>query len=529
MIRRQKKIQNEKCTQAILFARVSSKKQKDKGVSLDVQMETITKYCQEKGLKIIKDFSIDESSTRGERKQYHEMLDFAKTCPGKVAIVVNYVDRLQRNYDDTYELNKLRKEGKIEVHFLREQLIIHKDSNSLEINFWNMHVLMANAQVNNMIDKVKASQAKNWSLGKCQGYAPLGYLNTKDENYRSTIIVDEVRAPIITKLFEEYATGNYSIDSIWQLSKTLGLYTKMKSRRGNFVSKNTIYDILTNPFYYGEMCIKGNFMPHIYPPLISRSLFDKVQDIFAQNGNHNRSNSENQTKYTYAFRGIIKCKECGGLITPATAVKKNGTKYTHLRCANYNKCCHQSSVMEYIIVEQLENEVFKKLSLPLNLQELLKKQIIHDLTDTSKLNSTIKTNVTKKINELKIMQDKLLDYLLVHKLTDDVYDRKKDSIDKEIKLLEESREKYKTFTNDTKDKIVNIFSLAGNISYVFQHASPTRKNELLKMLLQDCQLNGKRLEYTLRKPFDKLISCNNYKQWSNVAIDNLDEFEQIKL
>lgn len=25
------------------------------------------------------------------------------------------------------------------------------------------------------------------------------------------------------------------------------------------------------------------------------------------------------------------------------------------------------------------------------------------------------------------------------------------------------------------------------------------------------------------------ISCNNYKQWSNVALDNLDEFEQIKL
>ena len=52
MIRRQKKIQNEKCTQAILFARVSSKKQKDKGVSLDVQMETITKYCQEKVILI---------------------------------------------------------------------------------------------------------------------------------------------------------------------------------------------------------------------------------------------------------------------------------------------------------------------------------------------------------------------------------------------------------------------------------------------------------------------------------------------
>ena len=32
---------NEKCTQAILFARVSSKRQKEEGVSLDVQMEAI--------------------------------------------------------------------------------------------------------------------------------------------------------------------------------------------------------------------------------------------------------------------------------------------------------------------------------------------------------------------------------------------------------------------------------------------------------------------------------------------------------
>ncbi|MFR8206679.1 MAG: recombinase family protein [Alphaproteobacteria bacterium] len=81
----------------MLFARVSSKRQKEEGVSLDVQMEAITKYCKEKGLRVIKDFCIDESSTRGERKQYNEMLKFAQSCNGRVAIVVNYVDRLQRS------------------------------------------------------------------------------------------------------------------------------------------------------------------------------------------------------------------------------------------------------------------------------------------------------------------------------------------------------------------------------------------------------------------------------------------------
>ena len=219
---------NEKCTQAIVFARVSSKKQKDKGVSLDVQMETITQYCIDNGLKIVKDLSIDESSTKGERKQYHEMLDFAKTCPGKIAIIVNYVDRLQRSYDDTYELNKLRKEGKIEIHFLKESLIITKDSAAMDLTFWNMHVLMANFQVNTMIDKVKASQTQNWAAGKWQGLAPIGYLNAKDEDRKATLIIDTERAPIIKILFEEYATGLHSLQSLWYKARELGLTSKEK-------------------------------------------------------------------------------------------------------------------------------------------------------------------------------------------------------------------------------------------------------------------------------------------------------------
>ena len=279
---------NEKCIQAILFARVSSKKQKDKGVSLDVQMETITQYCIDNGLKIVKDLSIDESSTKGERKQYHEMLDFAKTCPGKIAIIVNYVDRLQRSYDDTYELNKLRKEGKIEIHFLKESLIITKDSAAMDLTFWNMHVLMANFQVNTMIDKVKASQTQNWAAGKWQGLAPIGYLNTKDEDRKATLIIDTERAPIIKILFEEYATGLHSLQSLWYKARELGLTSKEKNHykkspkfgKRTFISRNKIEDILKNPFYYGMMKVKGNLIPHIYKPIISKALFDKVQEEF---------------------------------------------------------------------------------------------------------------------------------------------------------------------------------------------------------------------------------------------------------
>ena len=75
--------------------------------------------------------------------------------------------------------------------------------------------------------------------------------------------------------------------------------------------------------------------------------------------------------------------------------------------------------------------------------------------------------MTKKINELQIKEDKLLDFYLECKLTQEIYDIKKASIDKEIKGLEDTKEKYKTIDNDTKDKIVKTFTISVNISYIF--------------------------------------------------------------
>lgn len=520
----------EICNKAILFARVSSKRQKEEGVSLDVQMEAITKYCKDKNLKIIKDFSIDESSMKGDRKQYHEMLDLAQKTSGPVAIVVNYVDRLQRNYDDSYLLNKLRREGKIEVHFLKENLIIHKNSNSMELNFWNMHVLMANAQVNNMIDKVKGSQRLNRSQGKWQGSAPLGYLNRRDEDNKATLILDSVRAPIIQHLFEEFSKGGHTTKTIWLLAKQMGLCSKMKKRKGIPVSKNTVYDILTNPFYYGLMYYDGNWIKHQYEPLINKELFERVQSILTQNGTHNRNNVDENAGKLYIFRGLIHCKECGCLISPETK-KKNGKEYVYLRCGhskcNYNYC-HQSTVNETIILNQLKEEVFNKITLPIGIQDALKNKLLKDLKETATFNAGVKSNTTNLLTALKQKEDRLLDFYLEGKLEQSTYDSKKAEIESERKRLLDNIEKYKEIDSKMRDKILNIVSIASDLKHVFDIATISQKSALLKLLLKDCKLNGKTLEYELNKPFDKLLSCPDYKQWPEITVNNLDSFEGIE-
>lgn len=113
------------------------------------------------------------------------------------------------------------------------------------------------------------------------------------------------------------------------------------------------------------------------------------------------------------------------------------------------------------------------------------------------------------LNELKVKEENLLDFYLEEKLSQITYEIKKTAIDKEIKELETSAEKYKTIDSNMKETIAKVVSTAVNISNIFDKASPDRQNQLLRLLFTDCKLNGKMLEYKLKSPFDKLIMCKS--------------------
>lgn len=80
-----------------------------------------------------------------------------------------------------------------------------------------------------------------------------------------------------------------------------------------------------------------------------------------------------------------------------------------------------------------------------------------------------------------------------------------------------------------KKAVEKVISMAVNISNIFDKATLDKQNQLLRLLLTDCKLNGKRLEYQLKSPFDRLIACKNHQDWPQVAVENLGEFECIKI
>ncbi|MBQ2017237.1 MAG: recombinase family protein, partial [Alphaproteobacteria bacterium] len=405
---------------AVILARVSSREQ-EQGMSIDAQLENMRNYCKRQKLNIIKEYVLTESSTRGDRKKFEEMLKFVKTCTQKIAIIADCIDRIQRSFKESVELDELRKNDKIEIHFIRENLILHKDSSSTDIARWDLGVFTAKTYVGNLRDNVKRSIDYNTLHGIWQSKAPIGYLNRRNELNRPIIIIDPARAPIIIKLFELYSTGRYSLSEIAKHSEKMGLISLQNKIK---LSKTAIQNILKNPFYSGTMIVKGRQYTHIHPTLISPELFYKCQQVM-QNKNNGR---QKYAEKMFALRGIIRCATCGNTISCDEKTKTNGKTYVYLRCVHHKNGCNQPEVNEKAILDQVKREIFDKLVVPKN---ILTDIMQHLRTTVQAENAFYQSNIDQLNSQLENTHNKvnkLLDLLLDDRITQNDYDKKLDEL-----------------------------------------------------------------------------------------------------
>ncbi len=546
-------IEIEKCEQAVMLARVSSRKQ-ERGASLEAQEKSIKEYCNKNNLIIIepypKAFVFTESSTRGGRKKFNEMIEFIEKQKHKTAIVVHTLDRLQRGFGEYEKIKELLKADKIEVHFIMETLVLDKFSSDDDFTRYDFGILSAKLYLTSMNKNVKRSQKYNREAGLWQGLAPIGYLNAKDERRRATLILDPERAPIIKQIFEEYASGVHSLKSVWLSAKEKGLMSKEPNynpRSKNFgkicpISRNKIHDILTNTFYYGAMYVADEeidektkkpvktfykLINHVYEPLISKELFDKVQKVLKTRKKERFCKEQKYAGIPFVFRGLITCK-CGCAITPEHH-KKGNKEYVYLRCSHQKGSCNQKLVNENTILEQLDREIFHQIRISPTIYDLLKTSITQSLEDEKKINASIRKKIAEEISLIDTRLERLWECYLDQDIDKAKYELEKQKYLEQKKDLNARAEKYSDISNGLKENVGKAIDFAANLSNLMNKSSSDEKNMLLRRLLTNCILDNGVLKYEIKAPFDKLLSCTNYKKWKDIAIENLEEFENIKI
>ncbi len=490
-------------TNAILFRRVSTIMQERDGNSLQNQLEMLTEYCQRKGLTIIKDAEIVESSTKGERKKFMEVIKLCQQQRGGVALVCLKTDRLFRNFKNYTMIDEMRKSGQLELHLIQENLILNKDSKAGDLTILGLNVVMAQNYALSLRDNVVYGMDYSVNQGRCMSKAPVGYLNIRTSDGKATVIVDNERAPIIQKLFEQYATGLYSVKDMMKKCKEWGLVNR-SSRKA--VNTSTIHRILNNRFYIGEMLYKNQWYKHNYETLIAPALFKTCQDIM-----HGRKPEEPKhfktTEKPFIFRGLITCGECGCMISSDRKIKPSGKEYVYLKCSHFKGNCKNPQVNENVVLQQIEDEL-KNLSVPQEIMSYLRSDMKKIINHQNEAHNREVKAIRKKYDNCQDKIKRLRSLLLEGHISPEEYrdmneDLKNEQYELEGKseLLTEADEKFSI-------AVATILSLGNNAYQIFQSSKVETKREILHILLSNLKLQDRKISYTLRKPYDYIRSLN---------------------
>ena len=490
-----KKNINERATRAINWGRVSSETQAD-GYSLEAQQELVEKYCLSKGLEIIKTFNTVESSTRGERKKFKEMIKFVKEQKKCIAIVCDKVDRLQRSFSDLPMIDELRKSGRIELHFRADGQILTANSTSSELMTYNMFVLMANNVTNRISEDVKRSNKTMISQGKWGYVAPFGYSNSRDENNKPDVTPDTGISWIIAEMFNKYATGLYTLSQIGKLAEKMGF----KGRSGKSLSTESVSRILSNRFYIGEMYSNGEYNPHYYETFVDKAIFEKCQEV------RKRKANPKMKKHKHIFQGLIFCKSCGRMISTDT---KNDGKIKYLFCPK----CKGVHINEQIALKEVKNVLRALKQLPRDRIENAMTKLDEVIHKEQKTTLDAKLAVSKSIANYETMLNRFLDLFLQGSITQDNYNKKIEDIKREQSLKENQLKGFVNRLQESKICLKVLIALTEQADELFESSNFDEKRLFLKIVFSNFLLEGKNCCFSIRKPVERLLFTGRHHVW----------------
>jgi site-specific DNA recombinase len=281
---------------AVIYARVSSKEQEKEGFSIPAQLKLLKEYATAQGFAVAQEYVDVETAKQTGRTAFGEMVAYLKAHPAIRVMLVEKTDRLYRNLKDWVTVDELE----VEIHFPKEGVVLSRESRSSEKFMHGIKVLMAKNYIDNLSEEARKGMQEKAEQGIWPTKSPLGYRNVAGPGGKKIIASDPDVAPIVSKLFEWYATGQYALKEVARKARDAGFIYR---RTGANVPVSAVHSILRNRLYTGQFEWNGKLIQGRHQPLVSVELWERVQCIL---DGRNVSKAK-RGKHDFAFSGLIAC------------------------------------------------------------------------------------------------------------------------------------------------------------------------------------------------------------------------------
>lgn len=466
-------------------------------------------YKQDEGFEILENNQI---SQKVERPKFLNLISLLQQKQVKGIICLCW-DRISRNENDDVLVKKLIGSG-VDFKFIQ----VTYDATSSGALHMDIDGMFSRHYSRVISEKVTNATRKLRSQGRCTYRAPIGYLNQGSDNKP----LDPESAPLIKRMFEMYATGEWGIIPLTHWANEQGLVCQPRRRKRTLeeqlsdidldtlqkttraLSKHGVEELLKNQFYIGKVKDRGAYLPGIHQPLIDHKLFFKVQELISK-----RTTIKHKPYMDFfTYRGLVRCGECNRLYCP---YEQKNINYMMLKCKP--GCSNSEKNIKEQDVTLAIKDLLEKISFTDNELRELEKDAEKQLNKiTDRRNSELE-NTYIKMN--KTMKD--LDYLCKEKISflRDSIMRPEEIRNEETRLRQEIERHQEIIRANTESSqkmleyIISFSDLIKNTALYFEYALDSEKREITNQIFSELYFSDLGLKYKAKQGFDTLFARNN--------------------
>jgi len=476
-------------TKFFLYARKSTEDEERQIMSIEAQLVELEEFAKRENIEIVERFIESKSAKKPGREVFNQMMTKVYATNEPVGILAWHPDRLARNSVDggqiIYCIDILK------IVSLRFPTFWFEPTPQ---GLFMLQVAFGQSKYysDNLSENVKRGFRQKLRRGEWCSLAPFGYINNpKTRN----IEPDLVKSRIIKKAFNEFASGNHTLTSISERLSFWGLVSKT----GKLICKATIQRMLTNKAYLGIIDHNGECFEGSFPPIVSKTTFDKVQEVLKLRARPRHS----KKNHDFPFVGLFHCKECGAMITAQYAKKT----YKYYRCTKRLGHCSQQYLGETQLVEQLKQELLKVSLFEDWLDKMLVRVEVWE-KEAKSSSHIFAQNLEDKIKSIDEKLDKLINTFLDGDIEKETYLKKKEELIKTKKDLCEQKSNFGRKENNWIEPLKEWILSAHQAEKLTFSNDLHEMKSFVKKIGTNHQLFNKRIEWKLKIPYAILREYN---------------------
>jgi DNA invertase Pin-like site-specific DNA recombinase len=488
----------------ILYARKSTESEDRQIASIDSQIAELKSLALRRGIPISQVLTESKSAKAPGRPVFGQLM--RRVQRGEVGTVLCWkLDRLARNHLDHGQVLQALAERKFRI--VTPERDYTEDGNDRFLGNFEFGI------ATKYIDDLRANVCRGNRARRERGWPnfrpPIGYL---EDHTTKTVGKDPERFPLIRRMWDLLLAETHRPSQILKLAnEEWGLRTRQAGRRGGTPMQiQHLYFVFANHFYMGVIRLRsGETHRGAFPPMVTSEEFERVQEILGRPGRPRPSRHE------FPYAGLLRCAQCGDVLTPEEHVKPSGRRYVYYRCRNRLRkdACSFPSLPE-LVFEEAAVANLARLAIPAEAVRWMLENARASYEGDAARRGATREALQGAMDSAMRESEMLLTLRLRGQVDEETFEKRRvETTDRQVRLRLQL-ERPEASPDELLERVQRVLDFAANARAVFEISDAVRRRQIIQAVSSNWKVKGKECVYVAKEPFSFVEKSTKLHDWS---------------